>query len=93
MPIPPNRTTNPEATPYSFTASVDDTSLPQGLGVSLLDGRDQPGRAVGDDQQRGGQAPVFEIGEEAVPGIGGLTGAGGQADEGGLAAGGDAPGG
>ena len=72
---------------------MDDTSLPQGPGVSLLDGRDQPGRAVGDDQQRGGQAPVFEIGEEAVPGIGGLARAGGQADEGGLAAGGDAPGG
>ena len=72
---------------------VDDTSLPQGPGVSLLDGRDQPGRAVGDDQQRGGQAPVLEIGEEVVPGIRRFPGAGGQADEGGLPAGGDAPGG
>jgi len=67
--------------------------LAQGLGVGLLDRGDQPGRAVGDDQQRGGQAPVFQVGQEGVPGVGGLAGARGQADEGGLAIGGDAPGG
>jgi hypothetical protein len=33
-----------------------------------------------------------EIGQEVVPGAGGLAGAGGRADERGLAIGGDAPG-
>jgi hypothetical protein len=39
---------------------------------------------------RGGQAAVFEVLQEVVPCVGGLPGAGGQADERGLAAGGDA---
>jgi hypothetical protein len=43
--------------------------------------------------QRAGQAAVFEVGQEAVPGAGGLPGPGRQADERGLALGGDAPGG
>ena len=72
---------------------VDQASLAQGLGVRLLDRGDQPGRAVGYDQQRGGQAAVFQIGQEGVPGVGGLAGARRQADERGLAIGGDAPGG
>ena len=69
------------------------TALAQRLGVGLLDRGDQPGRAVADDQQRAGQAPVLQIGEEVVPGVGGLAGARRQADERGLAVGGDAPGG
>jgi len=72
---------------------VDQAPLTQRLGEGLLDRGDQARRAVGDDQQRRGQAAVFQIGEEGVPGVGGLAAARGQADEGGLAAGGDAPGG
>ena len=67
--------------------------MAQGLGVGLLDRGDQPGRAVGDDQHRAGQAAVLQIGQEGVPGVGGLASARRQADEGGLSAGGDAPGG
>ena len=73
-------------------ASVNKTALPECPGVGLLDRGDQPGRPVGDDQQRAGQATVLEILEEAVPGVGGLAGAGRQADERRLAFGGDAPG-
>jgi hypothetical protein len=75
---------------HDVPGSVDETPLPQGLGEGLLDRGDQAGRAVGDDQQRGGQAAV---GEEVMPGVGALPGAGGQAEERGLAIGGDAPGG
>src|SRR5712691_11549004 len=85
MPIAPHRTTNPKTIPYFFTASMNKAPLPERLGVGLLDRGDQPGRAVADDQQRGGQAPVGEISQEAVPGVGGLPGAGRQADERGLA--------
>ena len=49
--------------------------LAQGLGVGLLDRGDQAGGAVGDDQQRAGQAAVLQIGQEGVPGVGGLAGA------------------
>jgi hypothetical protein len=70
---------------------MNETALAQRFGVGLLDRGDQPGRAVADDQQLGSQAAVFEIGEEGVPGVSGLAGARGQADERGLAAGGDAP--
>ena len=54
---------------------MDKAALAQGLGVGLLDRGDQARGAVGDDQQRGGQAPVFQVGEEVVPGVGGLPGA------------------
>ena len=47
--------------------AVDQTPLTQSLREGLLDRGDQPGGAVGDDQQRGGQAAVFEVGEEVVP--------------------------
>jgi hypothetical protein len=67
--------------------------LAQCLGVGLLDRSDQARCPVGDDQQRAGQAPVLQIGQEPPPGVGGLTGARRQADERGLAIGGDAPGG
>jgi hypothetical protein len=67
--------------------------LAQRLGVGLLDRGDQPGRPIADDQQRAGQAPVLQIGQEGRPGIGGLASARGQADEGRLTRGGDAPGG
>ena len=72
---------------------MDKAPLAQRPGVGLLDRGDQPGRAVGDDQQRAGQAAVLEILQEVVPGVGGFPGPGRQADECGLAAGGDAPGG
>ena len=67
MPIPPHRTTNPEATRYFFTASVDETALAQRLGVGLLDRADQPWGTVADDQQRGSQAAVFQISQEGRP--------------------------
>ncbi len=72
---------------------VNDTSLAQGLGVGLLDRADQTRCSVADDEQWAGQAAVFEVGEEPAPGVSGLAGAGCQADERGLAVGGDAPGG
>ena len=55
--------------------AMDETALAQGLGEGLLDRRDQPGRAVGDDQQRRGQAAVLQVGEEVTPGVGGLAAA------------------
>ena len=72
---------------------MNKTPLAQCLRVGLLDRGDQAWRPVGDDQQRAGQAPVLQVGQEACPGVGGLAAARGQADEGGLAAGGDTPGG
>jgi hypothetical protein len=52
---------------------VDQASLAQRLGEGLLDRGDQPGRAVADDQQRGGQAAVLQAGEEVVSGVGGFA--------------------
>jgi hypothetical protein len=72
---------------------MNKASLAQRLRVDLLDRADQARGAVADDQQRGRQAAVFEIGEEILPRVEGLAGARAQADECGLAAGGDAPGG
>jgi hypothetical protein len=72
---------------------MDQAALAQRLRVGLLDRADQPGRPVADHEQRAGQAPLLQVGEEVVPGVGGLASAGRQADEGGLALGGDAPGG
>jgi len=69
------------------------TPLTKRLGVGLLDRGDQARGAVADNEQRAGQAAVLKAGEEVEPGVGGLAGARGQADEGGLALGGDAPGG
>jgi len=71
---------------------MDQTALTQRLGEGLPGRGDQAWRAVADDQQRGGQSPVLEILQEVMPDIGGLAAARGQADERGLAAGGDAPG-
>jgi hypothetical protein len=51
---------------------MNKTPLTQRLGEGLLDRGDQAGRAVGDDQQRAGQAAAGEIGEEVRPGVGGL---------------------
>jgi hypothetical protein len=56
-----------------------------------LDRGDQPGGAVGDDQQRAGQPAGAEVGQEGRPGVGGLGGRGVQPDEHRLAGGGDAP--
>jgi len=38
--------------PYFITASVDKTPLAQAVGHDQLDRPDQPGRTVGDHQQR-----------------------------------------
>jgi hypothetical protein len=45
---------------------MDETPLTQRPGKRLLDRGNQAGRPVGDDQQRGGQAAVLEIGEEVT---------------------------
>src|SRR5262245_44440634 len=74
-------------------ASMDQTALTQRRGVNLLDRADQAGGAVADDQQRAGQAAVAQVGEEVLPGVERVAGSRRQADEGGLAVGGDAPGG
>src|SRR5664280_1924013 len=44
--------------------AVDQTPLPQGPGHGALDGADQSGRAVADDQQRAAQPPRPQIGQE-----------------------------
>ena len=51
---------------------MDETALAQRAGQSGLDGVDQPGGAVGDDQQRAAQPAGDEPVEEAGPGVGGL---------------------
>jgi hypothetical protein len=55
--------------------SVDQTPLPQRAAEHGLGGVDQPAGAVGDDQQRWGEAAGGELVEEVVPGVGGLAGA------------------
>jgi hypothetical protein len=52
---------------------MNNAALAQRGREDLLDRADQPGRAVADDQQRGGQAAVFEVGQE-----GGLVSTGGS---------------
>jgi hypothetical protein len=71
---------------------MNETPLTECLGEGLLDRADQAGRPVGDDQQRGAQTALLQVLQEVVPGVGGLAAARGQADERGLAAGGDTPG-
>ncbi len=70
---------------------MDQTALPQRAGQAGLGGVDQPGRAVGDDQQRRAQPTRLEFVEEVAPGVGRLRSAGGQSDEYRRAFGGDAP--
>jgi hypothetical protein len=50
--IPHQPALTPKTTHYFFTASVDQAALAQAVGEGDLDGADQPGRAVGDHQQR-----------------------------------------
>lgn len=76
-----------------YACSVDQAALRQGFWEDVLDGGDQATGAVGDDQQRTRQAVVSQIGQEISPGVGRLSGAGGQADEDGFAFGGHTPGG
>jgi hypothetical protein len=56
-----------------ISCAMNKTLLTQRLGEGLLDRGDQAGRAVTDDQQRGGQTAILEVGEEVVPGVGGLA--------------------
>ena len=56
-----------------------------------VDGADQPGGAVGDDQQRRPQPPAGQLIQEVTPGVGRFGSAGGQGYEYGLAFGVDAP--
>jgi hypothetical protein len=69
---------------------MDETPLTQRLREGLLDRGDQARGTVADHQQRGGQGAALQAGEEVMPCVGRLPGAGSQADERGLAIGGDA---
>ena len=70
---------------------MDQTALAQRGAHGLLHRGDQPGRAVGDHQQRAAQAAGAQIAQEPRPGVGGLGRRGVQPDEDRLAVGGDAP--
>jgi hypothetical protein len=72
--------------------AMDHTTLPERAGKDLFDGRDQPGSAVGDDEEGAGEPTVDEALQESPPRLGGLRGAGGETDEVGSAVGVDAPG-
>jgi hypothetical protein len=70
---------------------MDKAPLAQRRRHGALGGADQPGRAVGDDQQRAGQAALAQVTQEPVPRVARLPGRGVQADERRLAPGGDPP--
>jgi hypothetical protein len=53
-------------------ADVDQAALMQAGRKRALDRRAQPLAAVGDDQQRGAEPPVFEVLQQPAPGIGRL---------------------
>ena len=59
--------------------AMDQTPLAQRAREGLLGGADQAGCAVGDDQQRWFEAAAYQVGQEVVPGVGGLGAGGGQA--------------
>jgi hypothetical protein len=47
---------------------VDQTPLPQAVGEDEPDRADQPWCSIGDDQQRGAQAALDQLAEEACQG-------------------------
>src|SRR5215472_454443 len=55
---------------------MDEAPLTQRIREGLLNRADQARGTVGDDQQRASQAAVLQVGEEGVPGVSGLAGAG-----------------
>lgn len=61
------------------------------IGYCALHRPDQPGRPVADDQQRTGQAPLAQVGQERLPRVGRFAGSSLQPDEDGFAVGVDAP--
>ena len=73
--------------------SVDQTPLAQAGRERPVKGAGEPGGAVADPQQRCPQATLFAVGQEVVPGIGGLRGRRRQPHEHRLAVDIDAPGG
>jgi hypothetical protein len=81
----------PKTAHYFLPASVDQAALPQRPWERQLHGADQPGRAVGDDQQRHVQPARFEVVEEARPRVGALIAARRQAEQDWAALGGHAP--
>lgn len=70
---------------------MDQTALTQRAGHGALDRADQPGRAVGDDQQGWAQTTRLQAVEELVPGVVALVAGRLQADQHRLTGGGDAP--
>jgi hypothetical protein len=87
--IPHQQAPIAKATPQFFTASVNQTALPQRAGHGALDRTDQPGRAVTDHQQGRAQTTRLEPVEEVVPGVVALVTSHVQADQHGLTGGGD----
>ena len=55
-----------------ISQSVDDASLTERAGKDVLDRRDEPWRAVGDDEKRGAKTTRGEVLEEPGPGVGRL---------------------
>jgi hypothetical protein len=72
--------------------AVDQAALPQRGRPDLLDRADQPGGAVGDDQQRRTQPAGDQVAQEPQAGVGGLGACAIQAEQDRLAVGGDRPG-
>jgi hypothetical protein len=72
MPIPPHRTTNPEATPYFFTASVEPAAALPRLGEHLAQPIPEAQRPVADGQHRGAHAAAGAIAQQIRPRFGGL---------------------
>ena len=72
---------------------MDQAPLAQAGRERPVEGADEPGGAVAYPQQRRTQATLLEVGEEVVPGVGGLRRRWRQAHEHRLAVGVDAPGG
>ena len=71
---------------------VDETALAQALGQHHFARTDQPRCTVGDDEERWGEAPGDEVGEEVGPGVVALGLPGGQSDQHRGSLGRDAPG-
>ena len=64
-----------KTTHYSLPASVDQAALPQRARERQLDRTDQPGRAIGDHQQRRTQPAGDQVLQEPGPWIGALVAA------------------
>jgi hypothetical protein len=90
--IPHQQAQRPKATHYFVPASMDQAALPQRGRPDLLDRADQPGGAVGDDQQRRAQPAACRSRGNPRQASVELGGGAIQANQDRLAVGGDRPG-